>query len=88
MASEQKAVAAAPSSSSPSNESKWVRLNVGGVRYVTTQQTLMTKSAYFRALLSGRFALDLDASGARSFPLVNIYSICNILFISFFLEMR
>eukprot|EP01083_Nonionella_stella_P078632 215280_1 len=40
-----------------------IKLNVGGVKYVTTKTTLL-KSGYFVALLSGNFAVDLDDEGA------------------------
>lgn len=47
-------------------DSKWVRLNVGGTQFLTTKQTLVEKSDYFRSLFSGKFMADCDESGVLS----------------------
>jgi len=44
--------------------SKWVKLNVGGTLFTTSKQTLVSKSAFFRALFSGQMAAERDETGA------------------------
>lgn len=41
-----------------------IQLNIGGVKYITTKQTLLVKDSYFDALLSGRMKTGLTINDA------------------------
>ena len=76
----------AAASSSPTSTSQIVHLNVGGVHFTTSRQTLVNGTAvgqapgavdtFFTALLSGRIASEKDEQGAlfidRSAEIVNL----------------